>query len=546
VEFDFKRTVEKSSSGKSPSFKGIVDLKSGVSSTRKVSAYDTGGSSSREITSFEPTNYSARSLDDGAGFQAELDEDLTGARFVSSDDSTKTDGLLQEMGFETDKNGDSISEGLEKPPIDGEAGGIYERIKEIQAELESLEGELGEKSTSSQIAGLKDLRRRILEKRHWLTIDPVEKSEQFAEMLRGMEGFYEKIRTARENQQSSDSTPDRQAGAAQESIPVMKSPEASPIAEEILSFSGWSPPGFPAGPISFAIGAYSKYEMLAARLGRKGDQTMSVGFSNLISEPEPEPAPKPEPTPEPEPTPTPKPSGGHAKKPDSGEKPSSGVSEKPKNGDKPDAGKDKKGKDREKEARKDERKREAGALKQERQTKKDEDEIKKQERVMDLTSEIKEISFKINNIEGEINELEGNLEALIAEHNDDPDFDPGPLRDKIEQKQIEIEMFRFKIEMRKREMEGLKGKQIDDDDYNFDAIDYTIAREEITKETIEDTHYKAREAVEQNIEFMDDFPDDKRKADITSDFTRKEKELEAAGILSKQQELIEEKYFDRE
>ena len=194
------------------------------------------------------------------------------------------------------------------------------------------------------------------------------------------------------------------------------------------------------------------------------------------------------------------------------------------------------------EIKKDYRKERSERLQQDKKSPEDERKMKELEQVSRVTGEIKEITTRINELNTQVNDLEENLESVIKENENNPAFDPEPLKDEIENKQIEIEMLRMKKDLKKMEIESLKGSPADDDNYDTEALDYTISREELEKTKTDDRHHKSRETVKQNLEFINNHPDDITKADRASKFTNDDKDMEISKSSQDLQELIEEKF----
>ena len=340
-----------------------------------------------------------------------------------------------------------------------------------------LDGKAGDMAQSSDLLKMK---KQILQKRLWLGINPAEKSDEFAEMLRSMDLFYKKLGKRKAVRPPTGLIPGRPDGKT----PVSTLP-GKPSDNTNMSYT-------PA-------------------MNNSGDNIKPSDETPRTDKPIEKPA-KPE------------------EKPDSTAKTNDASKKEDQH---------KKALD---DAHKDSRKEEAERLQQVKQTNRDREEKQKMEKVAGLAHEIKEINSGIRKLENEIHNMESNLEELEAENRDNPDFDPEPYRDEIEDKKIHIEMMQMKKDLKKLEIESLMGKTVFDESYEENVIDYTISERELHRERFDEAEYKSKETLKGNLEFLEDYRGDKKGADVISHFSVDGKETGTSETSSKLQSLIENKF----
>ncbi len=472
MDFDIKRKIEERKFGSTS--QGISNISSWGREQVKRKSSDSSNLSNEE----------------------DNENESEGTRFVGADTNNDTD----ETG---------ITPSLNKTSLIDENFPASQRVGEKREDAT-------DKAHSSDLLKMKQ---KILQKRLWLSINPVKKSDEFAEMLKDLDLFYKNLRKRK---------PLRKSGS--EKGPVIPEritiPENSPqnSISDVMVTRGKKqkkadsspplPPGVNKEPKSWMDDAYEKSDKVS-------------NFSGTLQE---------EPTVKNDKIDTTNKSDASAK---SAEPPKDKDTSK----EAPDSSKKE---DEHKKAvddtARDSRKEEADRLRREKETNRDREEKQKMEKVAGLTNEIKEINSGISRLESQINDLEGSLKEMELENRDNPDFDPEPYRDEIEDKKIQIEMMQMKKDLKKMEIESLMGKPVDNDSYEENAVDTTMAKGEIHRERFDEAEYKSKETLKHNLEFLEDYNGDKEGADVVSRFTVDGKETGASQKSSDLQTLIESRF----
>jgi len=236
------------------------------------------------------------------------------------------------------------------------------------------------------------------------------------------------------------------------------------------------------------------------------------------------------------------PSGGDDEtKPDSSDtqEPDSSDTQEPASPDKPDVDKKEKEKKAEgdKNIRTDDRSKKAGMHKQEKVSKEDERKIKEHEKRVEIAGKIKEIEGKLKEIDRDIDNLEEKLLELEESNVEISDEVLEKIRAKLEKKKLEKE--RLKAE-KEKERDRLTFSEVEGGGDIEEDVEQRVEAEKQALEKTKEKQYKIGETIKQNIEYIEDYPDDKRKADTLSDFTIEGENLESARDLEEFQESLRE------
>lgn len=365
-------------------------------------------------------------------------------------------------------------------------------------------------------SALLKMKKQIIQQRLWLEINPVEKSNEFAGMLRNMDLFYKNIKKRKPLKKSGS-----ERGVV---LPERFAAPGKKLLNTLLPISGTMPGGANLSNASAPlIPGVNKEPTSSHGLFDQNSEKPLVGKKlDSASEKPPEKTDKAD-SAQKEPDVTPK-------EPDAASK---------------DADASKKEDEHRKalnDTARDTRREEADRLRREKETNRDREEKQKMEKVAGLTHEIKEINSGISRLESQINDLEGNLKEMESENRDNPDFDPEPYRDEIEDKKIQIEMMQMKKELKMREIESLMGKPVESDSYDENAVDTTMAKSEIHRQRFDEAEYKSKETLKHNLEFLEEYKGDKKGADVVSRFSANGKETGATQKSSELQTLIESKF----
>ncbi len=173
---------------------------------------------------------------------------------------------------------------------------------------------------------------------------------------------------------------------------------------------------------------------------------------------------------------------------------------------------------------------------------KEKEEERREERIK-IAEEIKELNGKIKHLTEAVEQLEVKLDEYIEKHSGDEDFDPSPIRDKLERKKLELENLKYQKEIKKIQLDSLKDTPISDDEISIDNIDSYIAKEKEEKEKISSTTQNAIDVLEENLDITEkSFGGDSSLAD--TDFAHKSEanaeNLEAVKLLNQFKRAVED------
>ena len=208
--------------------------------------------------------------------------------------------------------------------------------------------------------------------------------------------------------------------------------------------------------------------------------------------------------------------------------------------DDPDGGQDKTDQEIKPEVDQDPRKSAAQSHLEQVKSKADHAKIEQKEQTEKVTREIRDIEEKIAQTKTRVETLEQDLENLTQENQDNPDFDPEPLKLMIEQKKAQLERMEQERFRKRLKLEEVTGAPVDPEALQQGNIDSAINQAVLEREQAESNQQAARMVIETNLDFLKSNSGDISKAELVSGISDGDG-LEAVRDMQGLQDLIREK-----